>query len=342
MRYQESKERSAEVLRTALAHMGQHDASYNPMTFAVWYEFVAGINARLNQAVDECLRSAVKIDDETIARLYNGFIAEVDDQTIRQISAELQRVMTGMAENATSTGKQAGVFGEQMGGLAAALKSSNPTALAPMLDRALAGAVDMKGAAQALEQHVATSRLEIERLRSDLTRARDEALLDPLTHLLNRRGFDKELEAMLAREPAPDAPHCLIMLDIDRFKSINDGRGHVMGDRVIQALGEMVRACVTDPRHHPARYGGDEFAILLPDSGIAAGLELAETVRQRVKAMTIRDRRTKDVVETITISAGVAAMRHGDDAAGLIGRADAALYQSKQAGRDRVTGADTA
>ena len=301
MRYQESKERSAEVLRAALAHMGQHDARYNPMTFAVWYEFVAGINARMNQAIEQCQRSGAKIDDDTIERLYRDFIAEADDQAIRQISTELQRVMTGMAENATSTGRQAGAFGEQIDGLAAALKTNNPSTLAPMLDIALAGVVDMKGAAQALEQQVATSRREIERLRSDLTRARDEALLDPLTHLLNRRGFDQELEAMLAREPAPDALHCLIMLDIDHFKSINDGRGHVMGDRVIQSLGEMVRECVTDPRHHPARYGGDEFAILLPDSGIAVGLRLAETVRQRVKAMTIRDRRTKDVVQTLTI-----------------------------------------
>ena len=127
------------------------------------------------------------------------------------------------------------------------------------------------------------------------------------------------------------------MLDIDYFKGINDTRGHVMGDRVIQALAEMVRECVSDPDYSPARYGGDEFAILLPNSTIESSLRLAETVRQRVKAMTIRDRRTKNVVQTITISAGVAAIRRGDDAASLIGRADAALYKSKHAGRDCVS-----
>jgi len=192
MRYEEPKERSAEVLRAALGHMGQHDASYNPVTFAVWYEFVAGINPRLSQALEDCLRSGAKVDDETVARLYHDFIAQADNQAIQQISTELQRVMTGMAENATTTGQRAGAFGEQIDGLAAALKANDPAELAPLLDRALAGAVDMKGAAQALEQQVAASSREIETLRSDLTRARDEGLLDPLTRLLNRRGFDQK------------------------------------------------------------------------------------------------------------------------------------------------------
>jgi diguanylate cyclase len=127
------------------------------------------------------------------------------------------------------------------------------------------------------------------------------------------------------------------MLDIDHFKRVNDTHGHVMGDRVIQAMGEVLRSCVSDKAHSVARYGGEEFAILLPCCTLDYSLRLANTVRQRTKAMKIRDRRTQAVVLTVSISGGVAAMRPGDDASGLIERADAALYRSKQAGRDRVT-----
>jgi diguanylate cyclase len=195
----------------------------------------------------------------------------------------------------------------------------------------------MKSSAHALQQQVESSRQEIERLQVDLLRARDEAVLDPLTRVLNRKGFDQQLAALLAQPLAPDCSHCLIMLDIDHFKKVNDTHGHVMGDRVIQALGEVLRSCVSDKAHFVARYGGEEFAILLPHCSLDFSVKLADTVRQRTKAMKIRDRRTQEVVLTVSISGGVAAMQPGDDAQVLIARADRALYKSKEAGRDRVT-----
>jgi len=113
----------------------------------------------------------------------------------------------------------------------------------------------------------------------------------------------------------------------------------VMGDRVIQALGDVLRACVSDKSHSVARYGGEEFAVLMPHCTVEHSLKMADTIRQRTKAMKIRDRRTQEVVLTVSISGGVAAMQPGDDAQDLIARADSALYKSKQAGRDRVTSA---
>ena len=144
----------------------------------------------------------------------------------------------------------------------------------------------------------------------------------------------------MAQPPQADRDHCLIMLDIDHFKKVNDAHGHVMGDRVIQALGEVLRACVPDKAHSVARYGGEEFAILLPNSSLDFSAKLADTVRTRVNAMKIRDRRTQEVVLTVSISGGVAALRRGEDAEGFIARADGALYQSKHGGRDQITCAD--
>ena len=182
-------------------------------------------------------------------------------------------------------------------------------------------------------------RQEMELLQRDLVRARDEAVLDPLTRVLNRKGFDQQLALMLAEPAEAGKVHGLIMLDIDHFKKVNDTHGHVMGDRVIQALGEVLRNCVTNPSHACARYGGEEFAILMPLSTREAAMALAEIVRLKTRSMKIRDRRTQEVVLTVTVSAGVAVLHPGDDAQALVERADAALYQSKQTGRDRVTGA---
>jgi diguanylate cyclase len=337
MRYTESLERSAEVLRVALSHMGQHAAAYNPITFAVWYEFSAGINPALSRAVEAALRTEPQLGDDTVRRLHRDFVADADNKTVRQISDKLQRVMSGMAESASRTGEQASAFSDQVDGFAAALQTSRSPALAPLIGEVTAGAAQMKVSALALEQEVRASHEEIVRLRVDLSRAREEALLDSLTQVLNRKGFDQMLQAMWAREPGPGKAHCLILLDIDHFKAVNDQHGHVMGDRVIQAVGEVLRHCASDPSQSIARYGGEEFAILMPSSTLQDALRLAETVRTCTKAMKLRDRRTRNVVLTITISAGVAAASSGDETSCLIARADRALYRSKQSGRDRVS-----
>lgn len=337
LRYKESKEQSAELLRSVLALMGQHDAAFNPVSFTVWYEFAAGMNARLTQAIEDALRTEPRLGDETLGRLYQTYVADVDPVVMQRISGALQRMMVGMAESALRTGDLAGVFCEQLLGLTVALNTNNPSAMTPFVTQALAGTAQMRSSAQELEQQILVSCREIERLQVDLIRARDEAVLDPLTRVLNRKGFDLQLASMLAQPPEPGTSHCLIMLDIDHFKLVNDTHGHVMGDRVIQALAEVLRSCVSDKAHAVARYGGEEFAIVLPNCTLDDSLTLADSVRQRTRAMKIRDRRTQAVVLTVSISAGVAAMRPGDDASALIERADAALYKSKQAGRDRVT-----
>ena len=336
-RYAESRARSAEWLRAALGHIGQHDAGCNPITFTVWYEYVAGINAGLQQALDGCLKTEPRLGDATVQRLYQAHIADPDQAAVQQISQALQRVMTGVAQNASSTGQQAGAFGDQLGGLALALQAQNLGPVTPLLNAALASAGAMQHNALALAQQVNASRLEIDGLRADLVRARDEALLDSLTGVLNRKGFDQQLDQLLRQPAGPAAAPVLIMIDIDHFKTVNDTHGHVLGDQVIRCLAEVLRTCADQPGHSVARYGGEEFAILLPRSAVADGLRVAEGVRQRIKAMKLRDRRTQAVVLRVTVSAGVAQMRPGDDPASWIARADGALYQSKQGGRDRVS-----
>lgn len=336
MRYTESKEQSAELLRATIAQMGRHDAACNPWTFAVWYEYVAGTNAGLNKAVDAAIRLSPRLDDDAIARLYSEHVSEVDEAAMRRVADKVGNVLSGMARSAARTGDRAGLFGEQLNQLTQALSAAETSQLGLAVRDALAGTADMKESAADLQQQVSAGRQEIERLHSDLSRARQEMLTDPLTRVLNRKGFDQRLQSMLDQPTGPDKAHCLVMLDIDRFKAVNDTYGHVMGDRVLQAVAETLQGCVSDPAHCLARYGGEEFAILLPDSTEESAVALAESARLRVKALKIRDRRTQQVFLTVTISAGVAARRPMEDGESLIVRADGALYAAKQEGRDRV------
>ena len=236
MRYSESKERTAELLRLALGHMGRHAAAFNPVTFTVWYEYVAGINPNLSASIDQRIKDASSIDDDTVVLLYKKFIAPADEETMKTISSEMERLMASMAQSASQTGDRAGTFGDQLKGLTTALASRDVEQLKPRLTEVMAGTAAMKSSVETLRNKVTASQEEISRLRSDLERARDDAILDPMTGILNRRGFEKRIESLLAQKPADGISHCLVMLDIDHFKTVNDTHGHLMGDRVIQAV----------------------------------------------------------------------------------------------------------
>jgi len=180
MRYTDSKERSAEVLRAALAHMGRHDAPFNPHVFAVWYEYAAGINIPLSRAIDECLRSEPRLGGETTARLHSEYIEQTDQTALQRARGELEQVVSNMAEAAIRTGDRAGEFGEQLSDLTQALKDGDALQLEPVINRALDRTTRMKESAFALQREVMASRQEIERLRVDLSRAREESEIDSL------------------------------------------------------------------------------------------------------------------------------------------------------------------
>jgi diguanylate cyclase len=336
MRYDQSKEKTAELLRLALGHMGKHPAAFNPLTFTLWYEYAASINPELITALDLALTKPAPIDDALVHKLYEEHIVSVDAEAVERIGVDMERLMRSVVHTASQTGHHAGAFGAQLTGLTEALAANDAEALAPKLSEVLASASVMKNSVDSLQKKVSASQEEIARLRGDLERARGEALLDPMTGIFNRRGFEQKLQALITGNRTSDDTHCLVMLDIDHFKKVNDTHGHLMGDRVIQAVGEILRVSVTQEAHAAARYGGEEFAILMPSASVDQSASLAESVRERTKAIKIRKRDTQEVLFSVTLSGGVASLQPGDDAAALIARADAALYQAKQTGRDRV------
>jgi diguanylate cyclase len=341
MRYRESRERSAEVFRLVLAQMAQHPAAFNPTTFAVWYEHLAGVNAVLSRALEQAVAGKEPLDDERIAALFARHVADLDETTTTRIREEFQNLMSRMAESAASTGAAADEYGKTLDGLhrtlAAAPAATTVDPLLPQIAQAAVQTGTMRASMAQLEQQVTASRQEIERLRQDLDQAREDAVTDPLTHLLNRKGFQHFLESLVQAPPGGGAAPGLIMIDVDHFKQVNDQHGHTMGDRVLAGLGEVLRAVVPRQVGWSARYGGEEFAVLLSATTGERATQLADALRDRIAAMKLRNRQTNEVVLTVTVSTGVALHRPGEDSTGFVARADKALYRSKQTGRNRTS-----
>lgn len=334
--YRQTRDQSAELLRRALALMTVHAAALNPRAYAVWYEHVAGINPRLSTALEAMLRDKVVVDDAAIERLYRDHVGDPDELALRRASLELKQVLDDVSKGASDADSQAAQLVKRLDTMQGVLRPERVAELPVAVSDALAASSDMRESAVAMRRLVVASFAQIEKLNRDLNQARDASRMDGLTRLLNRAAFDAELARHVAQIEVSGDPLALVMLDIDRFKAINDSYGHVMGDRVLQAVAEALRSAVAHRPAFVARYGGEEFAVVLPGQGADDGRVLAEGCRERVQTLRIRDRRTQAVMLSVTISAGVAQWGEGEEPQALVARADAALYEAKRSGRNRV------
>ncbi len=161
------------------------------------------------------------------------------------------------------------------------------------------------------------------------------ALSDALTGLYNRRWIDEALPRFVRRYARGTPPLSLLMIDIDHFKRFNDTYGHPAGDSVIVHVAKTVQAHLR-PTDLAARYGGEELLVILPDADEDGARTAADRLREAVKSSHATGP-ADEPLPTVTISIGVARFAAGQDAAQLIAAADGALYESKRAGRDRVT-----
>lgn len=169
--------------------------------------------------------------------------------------------------------------------------------------------------------------------------AKSLAQIDGLTHLMNRRTFDETLQAEVARAARYHCPLTLLILDIDDFKSCNDQWGHLAGDALLRATARLIKS-QTRSTDGGARYGGDEFAIILPNTALEAGMELAERLRGRAQALGRRSGESDIPPVDYTISVGVACFpAHGQTAEQLLVAADLAELTAKKLGKNRVCSA---
>ena len=164
----------------------------------------------------------------------------------------------------------------------------------------------------------------------------DLALKDPLTQLLNRRAMESILTTEVARAARFGKPICVGIGDIDHFKNVNDTYGHLSGDKVIKAIGDVLRQS-TRTMDTVARYGGEEFVIILPESEEAGCRHVAERIRQEIEAMTTQADGSDQIIK-VTISLGFVVGVPTDHETGVklfLDKADQSLYEAKESGRNR-------
>ena len=309
-----------------------------PKHYSVFFACAAGQPTELVRVVERAIHDKKPFTDDYLDMLYTTYLAEQQARAVHDSASNAKKILTDMMQNVTSfagTTSAAGADIEQQ--LAHLNTQSGEETLRLVAETLMQSATSIQDSSETMTQRLAGAQQEIMELRENLARVVTESERDFLTGSYNRKTFDRRLNELTDEAKAKKSELVLMMLDIDHFKRFNDKYGHLIGDEVLKivakTLADMLKGtdCI-------ARYGGEEFGIILPRTPLKGGMVVAEMIRKAISSKELKRKTTGENFGLITVSIGLAAYRpESDTTQSLIERADNALYQSKNAGRNRVT-----
>lgn len=316
----------------------------HPKTYEVIYTHLSGANKELSAAIEEMNEKYGRVSPGQILHLHetyvtNNHLGEKVDDIGEQITHE-----ASLLENTIK--KSHGLsqeFGESLKQAASDLEIDlDQENLQKLIKRVSLETLAVENQNQKLIEQLNAAQIGIKNLHKNLAEVREESLMDQLTMIGNRRHFDRSLASAIKKYKMTIEPLCLVMADIDHFKLFNDKWGHQTGDQVLKLVAMAIKGNVK-VIDVPCRYGGEEFAIILPNTTLEQGRTVANRIRMSVAKRDVVKRSTSENLGKITISSGVALLQPDDTPESLIYRADRSLYNAKDAGRNQVmTEYDTA
>jgi len=326
--------RAEEARRQLLERIGEfvtrHDLAVTASNMATICGALSGSHPELAGALVQREAAGEPIDQrwlDTLARLDPDGHSRI--AALETLSDKLEYALMRFAQTAraaqSETSDHRGAIGEQIETL------TGPEGLTQVLELSHA----MLERIEQVEEAMARSKAETERLRENLAKARIEADVDHLTRLPNRRAFERRLVSAALEARGRGEPLALAFCDVDHFKQVNDRHGHAAGDRVLCALAANLSEAAGDTCF-VARHGGEEFVLLFYGLGKEAACRRLDAIRRAQAARQLMNRDTGQPFGRITFSAGVAEVTEDADTRSALARADAALYRAKQEGRNRV------
>ncbi|GGB89914.1 GGDEF domain-containing protein [Marinobacterium zhoushanense] len=338
MKYKETPSQAADYLRQAVPLMVRNRIPPNPLNYALWYAYVSNQLPELNVALDSTLKTYGTCPNLLSEQLFRKHLVSDDAKDTEEIHNGLVNLVNTLHEQASVAWEQTDSYSAVLRESLEALTDFNLTDTDALPLESIIRTLSLKteainDATRLFQQQIDAAQSEIAALKQELHQTRQDASVDVLTDLFNRRVFDTELEQLMQLGSLQELS--LILLDVDHFKRFNDTYGHLMGDKVLQYVGRILKDECAEPLI-PVRFGGEEFAVIAPGLGKDATKAIAERLRKRIEAIRIRQKSSGSVISSITASFGITCLRSNDDHSTLIERADQALYQAKLQGRNRV------
>lgn len=323
----------------AIDEIVRHRLPVSPQNYEVWLAYLTQASPDLRQTLEKMIGSGKSITPDEMENVYEKFFSTTQLST--QVMETGSRIAHEIAD-ALDALKKAGATTERYGATldvaTESLQSENidSGALKRLINVLASATTEMSRQNSTLSTKLVQSSQEIEKLRTSLRQARAEALTDALTGIANRKLFDETLRLRKEEADAERTTLSLALCDIDQFKSFNDTWGHQTGDQVIRFVASTLSKFAL-PDHLVARFGGEEFAVIMPRTPLRDATRIAEQIRGAIEAKRLVRRSTNETIGAVTISFGVAVYQNDETLGQFVARADECLYVSKREGRNRVT-----
>jgi diguanylate cyclase len=330
-------ERTISIGEKAFAHIRGHRTAAYPRAYELWYTYVTGHHPALMRAINDLLRKFGRVTQSELDEIYDRFIntnrftAEAERATVRLLS---QMDTVGEALD-SAKGEINDYRGTLNGSVDEMELGVGEDRLRAIIADLMASTRNMSRLNGKLSEQLGEAKTEVIELREALESIRTESQIDPVTTLANRMFFDTALADALRHAQRTGDELAVLMTDIDHFKKFNDTYGHLTGDQVLRLVAMSIKQNVKG-LDTAARFGGEEFAIILPGCNLRGAIQVAEQVRKAVMSRELVKRSTGENLGRVTISIGVSVFRKEDTPTTIIERADTALYAAKRGGRNMV------
>ncbi len=329
-------DRGNEIANTVVATMGQMGVIGLPRNYEIFYEALTGSNPALSLELIALGNRPTQEDLDQIGRKF--FTQNHGQGIVEQAREVLARELEGVANLLRNERSHIERYGKVLDETSSGLNSR--TAMSQELLQKIVGVMSVATASTIDHGKQVASTLgdksaELETVKSKLEEYKKLADTDPLTHIWNRRAFDKRI-ASIYNDKRGVLFGALILADIDRFKDINDRHGHPVGDKILRVIADIFQSSAHRDMF-VARTGGEEFALIIDGTNEDATFEIADRIRLLVAQTQLVDIELGLNCGQVTVSMGVCMASDAESADDLYAKADRALYRSKLIGRNRVT-----
>jgi len=311
-----------------LAFLAEHIIEPNPINYAVIYLYITKQKPKLNTLIEHKLQSDNLVSSEFIEELYHRFVSfshQIENSLLTPFEQTLTDTLDKINRQVSNEDK-ANASLEKLNQILS--KNVNHQSLENIVRFLFTTINNSQEQHKSLSEELQVTHKKIHTLKVKLEKSRQEALLDALTGLLNRRGCDEKLKGLDTGDI-----HSSLAIDIDHFKNINDKFGHFIGDKVIQRIANTIKDNIAE-QDIAVRYGGEEFVVIMVNKTLAEAERIAEKIRLEISKMKLIQRDSQTSLPPISVSIGVAENSMTLDWTSLFQQADGALYQAKNSGRN--------
>lgn len=317
--------------RNTIPLMVKHSIPVTPAYYALWYAYVTKQNPELTERMGAQISQGINRHhcDELISRY---MIAPVENKLL-EMQASIKTMVSSLGDSTETAMASADNLSESLSVEMAALAEDSGAMTDPRAKGLVKHVNAFMEKTSSYREQLAQQTEEIRLLKQRIAETERQSYLDGLTGIFNRRKFNEDI-SMLS---STGCDTCMIIVDIDHFKPFNDEYGHLVGDKVLQSVAQTLQSsCDTRPGAQAYRFGGEEFAIILPETELPSAQQFAENVRLRVSRLNLTNKKTGVTLRPVTTSLGIAQLQRGETPENLINRADQHLYAAKAAGRNCV------